>query len=125
MQKVNGQDVPESVEEGIAEVAKMIKQYADVVDKYADERVFMQHSHHFVGMNLRNNWGLWWHPMHTFPKPKIVEEFNALGIKHADDMSGILLTSAYRRHKGEPERIDEQVQHYIKYWQNKGVNLDD
>ena len=117
--------VPESVDEAIGEIVKMLNSYDDVMQKYETEDYFLSHTHHFVGQNIRNNWFLWWsnnHRSNSWPreKPKLVAAFNDLGIKHADDMSGIILTSAYRRFKKIPEDIPAQVQKYKAFWAKNG-----
>lgn len=65
--------------------------------------------HHGPGRNLRNEWGLWGDsPLRRY--------FVGLGIDHADDMSGIILTSLWRRLHDEPIRLEEQVQFYKDNW---------
>lgn len=65
--------------------------------------------HHSFGMYVRNTWRLW------FYTPLAIH-FNRLGITHADDMSGIILTSFWRRMHNAPLRLDEQIAHYRAYW---------
>lgn len=70
-------------------------------------------SHHDIGQWIRNNWGLW------EEKGELYLHFVSLGIKHPDDMSGIILTS-YHRHKNNKDlNLKEQVKRYIKYWEEK------
>jgi len=65
--------------------------------------------HFSTGLWLRNNWGLWaGSPLATY--------FNGLGIRHPDDMSGIILTSYWRHRHAQPLRLDEQVKYYIDWW---------
>lgn len=73
------------------------------------EDEFVARSHFGLGMWMRNNWGLW-------KGKELANYFNSIGIFHADDMSGIILTSFYRELNGEEWRVAEEVQGYQKYW---------
>ena len=65
--------------------------------------------HMTVGMGLRNGWGLW-------AGSRLTKYFNRVGIFHPDDMSGIILTSLWRRVHQQPLRLEEQVAYYKRYW---------
>ncbi len=65
--------------------------------------------HHGFGTGLRNSWGLW-------GGSPLAQYFNAMGIHHPDDMSGIILVSFWRHLKGKPLRVEEQVAGYKRYW---------
>jgi len=65
--------------------------------------------HFGLGMWLRNNWGLW-------QGSRLSKYFNDLGIYHADDMSGIILTSYQRHLKNEKIELDEQISISKNYW---------
>ena len=85
--------------------------------KSLSEEEYLSGLHHGPGTNLRNKWNLWWfkdHKYDTWPKekPEIVEYFNSIGITHADDMSGIIFTSTYRKIQGLDPHIDNQVKKY-------------
>jgi hypothetical protein len=75
------------------------------------------HLHFGLGMFLRNNWGLW-------SGGPLADWFNKHGIRHADDMSGIILTSFHRQLTGKPIKLEEQVKHYRGYWIKQGVDPD-
>ena len=49
--------------------------------------------------------------------------FNNMGIFHADDMSGIILTSLYRKIVGKDRNLDEQVKWYREYWGKEENNF--
>lgn len=66
-------------------------------------------AHHGLGQMLRNEWGLW-------QSNKLTEWFNGIGIKHADDMSGIILVSFHRKHNNVERDLDGQVAKYRKHW---------
>ena len=93
------------------------------------EDQFVGRAHHILGQSLRNDWYLWWNKDHAFDmwpneKPAIVEMFNDMGIHHADDMSGIILTSVYRSLLGIDRDLPGQVAGYIEYWKNNSETAD-
>jgi len=94
---------------------------ADPKDSFSDwikldEDSALSQSHHGFGTWLRNTLGLW----HDGPP---VKYFNDLGIYHADDMSGIILTSLHRKFNNKDINLDEQVKHYIEYWEKVDPNV--
>ena len=108
-------------------VSFLVENFFDDKDKKAIEELtesqFVGRTHHMIGRAIRNDWYLWWNKDHAFdmwPKeqPTIVKFFNDLNIHHADDMSGIILTSVYRRLQNQELKLDNQVQEYIEYWKN-------
>jgi len=78
--------------------------------KNMDEEDAVTCCHHSTGRNMRNNWNLW---DDTYP---LVQWFNRIGIKHADDMSGIIIASFHRQLNGKPLDLDGQVIRYKEYW---------
>lgn len=70
---------------------------------------FLAATHHNEGRWVRNNWGLW-------KGSKLSRWFNKKGIKHPDDMSGIIFATYYRNINSLPIKLKEQIQHYIEYW---------
>ena len=73
-------------------------------------------AHHGIGMYMRNQWGLW------KKEGELYEYFVGLGLDHADDMSGIILTSFHRKMNGKDLDIDSQVAKYLKHWEDMKVN---
>jgi hypothetical protein len=65
--------------------------------------------HHSLGGRLRNELQLWYDSV-------ISKWFHSLGIHHADDMSGIILTSYHRKLNNVPINLEEQVQYYKDWW---------
>jgi len=65
--------------------------------------------HMSMGLWMRNNWGLW-------KGSRLAKWFNAQGIIHPDDMSGIILTSFWRHLNNKPIGLDEQVKFYQDWW---------
>jgi len=48
----------------------------------------------------------------------LCEYFTKLGLSHADDMAGVILTS-YHRHLNEKDlNLDTQINHYMEFWKN-------
>lgn len=70
--------------------------------------------HHSLGRQLRNDWGLW-----ETKKSKLYHWFKSRGIWHADDMSSIIIKSFCRMTKGQPVRLQDQIQEYIEYWKTQ------
>ena len=69
---------------------------------------------HLTGaMNLRNHLNLW-------HDNDLTKWFNSIGIVHADDMSGIIFTSAHRRLNEKEIELDKQVKKYQDHWKNYG-----
>lgn len=67
--------------------------------------------HHSLGQWLRNEHGLW------EESGELYEYLKSLGLWHADDMSGVVLSSYWRYLHGKPLGLNEQVQHYLDYWE--------
>lgn len=86
--------------EGLVNVVRFAK---------ADEATAIARSHHGIGRTLRNELGLW-------EENELTVYFNGLGITHADDMSGILLTSFHRKLNGRIIAIDGQIEEYKEFW---------
>jgi len=79
--------------------------------KSVNEESFTTEQHHSVGMNLRNDWGLWTN------ESELSIWFHNKGIYHADDMSSIILTSFHRTVNNKDIDLDNQIKYYIDYWE--------
>lgn len=55
-----------------------------------------------IGMALRNLWGLW-------NGSQLRDHFRALGIRHPDDMTALLLITFWRHLNDQPLRVEEEV----------------
>ena len=67
-------------------------------------------TYHFsVGLWMRNSWGLW-------GQGPLYQSLAQLGLKHPDDMSGLILTCLWRRLHGQPLNIEGEVARYREYW---------
>lgn len=71
--------------------------------------------HFGFGMELRNKWGLW-------KGSELKDWFENIGIKHPDDMSGIIFTSYWRYLNDQPIKLEEQVKFYQSYWEKVKFN---
>lgn len=76
------------------------------------EKLGSTYFHHTAGRKLRNEWNLW------DPDSTLHKNFRIIGIKHPDDMSCIILESAYRILNDLPIDLSGQVKRYKKYWKN-------
>ncbi len=89
------------------------------------EREFMSAVQHGMGTAIRNDWYLWWHGIKNVegvPKemPKLIAEMQSHGILHGDDISGIILTSTYRKIKGVDRDLQSQIKVYHDHWKKEG-----
>lgn len=81
----------------------------------SEEDVF---GYHFTfGMALRNGFNLW-------RESDLSNWFKSKGILHADDMSGIILTSLHRKLNNIDIKLDKQINYYRKFWSDQGINPD-
>lgn len=118
--------IPKDLDEAaetFLEFYRTAKDMNEIVDMSEDE--FRGFAHHGAGMFMRNSWYLWWHEGHGYDswpktKPALVAWFNERGIYHADDISSIIITSAYRKVNNKPIDLEKQIQHYINYWKQQG-----
>lgn len=106
--------VPKTLEEAFEELKK-----GEGIEgfKNGSEESISQY-HHGLGRFLRNEWGLWGN------ENELCQFFNSIGIKHADDRSGIILTSLHRHLNGHSIDLKGQVITYWKHWfQNEAEEL--
>jgi hypothetical protein len=67
--------------------------------------------HSSLGMSIRNEWGLW-------TDNNLVKWFNEKGIFHADDMSGIVIESFWKKINNHPIELEKQIEEYKKHWKD-------
>ena len=74
-------------------------------------------AHHGFGTWIRNDWGLWDEdsPLH--------KHFNTYGIKHADDMSSLIITSYHRYCNNRPIELIKQLEVFWRHWTEHGQEL--
>lgn len=100
--------VPRSLEEALVELDRALP--ACFIPQFLKNgpRTY----HHSIGMWVRNSYGLW------AKESPLAEYFRReYGLKHPDDMSGVILMSYYRRLRREPLALNSQVAVYKTYWQ--------
>ncbi len=114
---LNGQEVskaemkykPANLEEAVIQLTKILPDKTQQEVFSMTEEEFLGGSHFGLGMWIRNNWELW-------RGGELAKEFNAKGIFHPDDMSGIILKCFYRQLHNQDWELDEQIKFYQKYW---------
>ena len=100
--------IPKDLDDCFVELKKIFsKEELEKIKGGAEDQMIRYH--HGLGMWLRNNWGLW-------KGSRLSKWFNEKGIRHPDDMSGIILDSFWRHLHNKPIKLDEQVKHYQDYW---------
>lgn len=118
--------LPKDLEEAIETLLTFYSSAPDagaIIDM--DEEQFVTACHHVAGRFIRNSWYLWWwegHPYEEWPKskPELTKWFNNYNIWHADDISSIIMKSAWRHVHKQPLNIERQAEHYIEFWKDQG-----
>jgi len=105
-------DTPKNLEDAFEALKELFGGHLERFEKDSEADVCKHH--HTVGQWIRNNWGLW------KQEGGLYEELAALGLHHADDMSGLILDSFWRHLHDKPLEIDAQVSHYKAYWARAG-----
>ncbi|NUY82685.1 hypothetical protein HUK80_17415 [Flavobacterium sp. MAH-1] len=106
--------IPKNLEDSFRELDKMLPQsYKDSI-KLLSEDDFSGGAHFGLGIWMRNNWEFW-------KGSRLSRYFNNKGIKHPDDMSGIILDSYHRYLNNQDIKLDEQILSHKEYW--KGAEL--
>ena len=101
-------DVPRTLGECFVVLAKNLTPGdLDRMRKGSEEDMALYH--HGLGTWIRNAWGLW-------KGGALYQSFYAIGLRHPDDMSGVILTSFWRYLHDQPLRVQEQVRHAQAYW---------
>lgn len=76
--------------------------------------------HHFAGMCIRNEWGLW-----KKDSPIVQDIKSRYGLfGHGDDCSGLILAGLWAKVKGEDveKTLQAEAQKYISHWKRYGLN---
>lgn len=102
--------IPKDLEDCFVELKRMLHPALINEMRLKSEDGMIEY-HHSLGTWIRNNWALW-------AGSRLSKYFNELGINHPDDMSGTILTSLWRHLHSHPIKLDEQVEHYKKYWRD-------
>jgi hypothetical protein len=103
--------IPKDIEDCFKQINILwVDSTRNIVKQWTEDEFFGK-VHHGFGMWIRNNWQLW-------GGSRLSKLFNEKGIYHADDMSGIILTSYHRYLSNKEIRLNEQIQYYKDYWEN-------
>ena len=106
-------EIPKNLDEAIDWIISKVGGI-ELALEHETEDSFIARSHDSYGMWIRNKWGFW------AESSELYFSFLSLGIRHPDDMSGIIITSAYRKFHNQDIRLEEQVQDYINFWYRAG-----
>lgn len=101
--------------------------------KNTDEDQATGVAHMTLGRWMRNTWFLWWSkelyervkensPEYPSTKPEIIEMFNDIGIKHADDMSGIIIKSYHRKLNNINYNMEDDVKEILQFYKDQEQN---
>jgi hypothetical protein len=101
---------PQTLEEAVRQLQKILPDSLQQRFAAQTEAEFTARAHFGLGMWMRNNWRLW-------RAGPLAQHFNALGIHHPDDMSGIILTCYHRTLHHQEWQLNQQVQEYQAHWQ--------
>jgi hypothetical protein len=102
--------IPSNLDEALSQLESNLTDEDRAAIRANDSAVF----HFGPGMALRNRWKLW-------EESPLSKWFNGIGIFHADDMSGIILTALKHRVMGTPYNMDADVKFYQDYWAKKAA----
>jgi hypothetical protein len=74
-------------------------------------------AHHTVGRGLRNAWSLW-------DKETVLVQWFKENYKifHADDLSGVILSSVWAKVRGEKYDIQADITEFHEHWKRQGVD---
>ena len=103
--------IPKTLEQSFVWLDEHLSNKEDFIKENEDDAVAMGHMG--IGRYMRNNWKLW------EGTSEISFWFISNGIKHPDDMSGIVMTSYWRFKNDEPINLQEQINYYLNFWEGK------
>lgn len=110
---------PESLAEALIRMGLFADTAIDFKKAIEDsETGFVAGAHHGIGRTMRNKWGFW------KEEGELHAWFVEQGLKHPDDMSGVILVTFYRRYHGLDEDVAGQIEDYINFWKNSENDLD-
>ncbi|MBQ0160623.1 MAG: hypothetical protein MJZ99_07755 [Bacteroidales bacterium] len=104
--------IPKDLNDCIRVLDTLVPDSTKVLYVAMDENQFIGASHFGLGLTIRNTWGLW-------RGSRLSEYFNKNGVKHPDDMSGIILRCYHRHLTGKPLRIHQQLRHTRRAWRKQ------
>jgi hypothetical protein len=105
--------IPKNLEEALTWLYRDLDDESlSTVKNMKDEDELTGSLHRTWGQAIRNEWGLW------DKESSLHKYFKKLGINHADDMSGIIMTTFWRKLNNKPSELDKQIEFYKQYWKN-------
>lgn len=116
--------VPNDLEDVFRHLDQMLTEEEKDRIRHTSEEKLSAQAHHGIGRWVRNTWGFW------TKEGKLYEYMRTLGLRHPDDMSGLVITSYIRYIKRQDLEIDQQVKFYCDYWDrlgspSHGMNIDE
>ena len=99
---------PRTLEQAVARLHETLPPELITRLRTSDESVVYE-LHFGPGLNIRNGWSLW-------AGGPLYESLKALGLRHPDDMSGLILRCLWRSIHGVPWQVEEEVRLYQSYW---------
>ena len=106
--------VPSTIDEAVDHLKSVLHEESIALLKEWDLDKSMAQLHFGLGRWIRNAWGLWsGGPLKT--------QFEELGLKHADDMSGVILKRLWCEVNDSPFDLEGEIKFYQDYWKEKGV----
>ena len=79
------------------------------IDRMKSEELMIEY-HRSLGMNLRNQWGLW-------KGSRLADDLRKLGFHHPDDISMTILETFWDKRHGKDFRLEERAEFLRKYWE--------
>ncbi|MEM6736903.1 MAG: DUF6794 domain-containing protein [Bacteroidota bacterium] len=107
--EIDGVYVPQNLDEALAVLDTSFSEFEKDKIRTMNEDDFLGDYHMGTGLWIRNNWGLW-------SGSRLKRYFDRKGIKHPDDMSGLILTSWFRSISGTDIDLKSQIDDYKSYW---------
>jgi hypothetical protein len=104
---------PSSIEECFNIIDEIFKENSEIDITNMTELHFVAKTQFGLGMWMRNQW------IHI-ENSNIKKFFENKGIYHPDDMSGIILTSYYRKCNNKEIQLEKQIEFYKKFWKENG-----
>ena len=102
--------IPVDLEDAFRELDKMLSQEFRDEFKSSSEQDLIRY-HFGLGLWMRNNWGLW-------SESRLAQSLSASGLRHPDDMSGLIITAYWRRLNGKELGVEAEVQRNDAYWES-------
>ncbi len=101
---LRGVYIPMNLDDSFKQIDSFWDDSTKIEVKEWTEGEFIGKAHFGFGLWMRNNWQLW-------RGSRLSKYFNANGVYHPDDMSGIILRGYYRYLKGEGIELDELMKY--------------